>query len=118
MIYLIGDIGNTETKFCILNKEYKIIKKFKFETFKIYKKNFLRKKIFPFLYNKIETKKVFFSSVVPSVFATIKKILKKNFKINCIELKNTNYKKLIKLKVNKKQIGSDRIANAIGSYHE
>ena len=118
MIYLIGDIGNTETKFCILDKNYKIIRKFKFDTFNIYKKNFLKKKIFPFIHNKVKNKKVFFSSVVPSVFFIVKKFLKKNFKINSIELKKTSYEKLIKLKVNKKQIGSDRIANAIGSYHE
>ena len=43
---------------------------------------------------------------------------KKNFNIQCKELKQIKYTKMIKLNVNKKQIGSDRIANAIGSYHK
>ena len=36
-MYLIGDIGNSETKLCILNKNYKIIKRLSVETFKIEK---------------------------------------------------------------------------------
>ena len=32
MKYIIGDIGNTSTKISILNKEYKIIKSYDFET--------------------------------------------------------------------------------------
>ena len=31
---LIGDIGNTETNFCILNKKFKIIKRLNFDTLK------------------------------------------------------------------------------------
>ena len=64
----------------------------------------------------LENKKALFSSVVPSVFLNIKKKLKKHFKIRCYELKQTQYSQTIKIKVNKKQIGSDRIANAIGAY--
>ena len=41
------------------------------------------------------------------------RFIKKNFKSKCIELKNLNLKKLMKIKVNKKQIGSDRLANSI-----
>ena len=35
--------------------------------------------------------------------------------MKCFELKDLKINKLIKIKVNKKQIGSDRLANAIGS---
>ena len=118
MTYLIGDIGNTETKLCLFNKSYKIVERLKFETSKIHNKHFFRMKIFPFINNKVEKKKALFSSVVPSVFFIIKKNLKKSFNINCKELKQTHYSKIIKVNVNKSQIGSDRIANAIGAYHK
>ena len=42
----------------------------------------------------------------------LKNILK-NYSIKCDELKNCNLSSLVKIKVNKKQIGSDRLANAI-----
>ncbi len=58
-----------------------------------------------------------FCSVVPSSFFAIKKSFNKYFNIQCQELKQTHYSKLIKIKAKKKQIGSDRIANAIGSYY-
>ena len=43
MKYLIGDIGNTSTKICILNKEFKILRSNEFQTDKIYKGSFLKK---------------------------------------------------------------------------
>jgi type III pantothenate kinase len=56
-----------------------------------------------------------FSSVVPKVFLNIKKGLKFS-KYKVLELKNLNLNKVIKINVkNKKQLGSDRIANAIGA---
>ena len=118
MRYLIGDIGNSEIKLCILNKKFKIIKRLKVETSKIKDQSFFKKKIFPFINNKILYNKALFSSVAPTAFMNIKKKLKKNFNIQCKELKQIKYTKMIKLNVNKKQIGSDRIANAIGSYHK
>ena len=116
MTYLIGDIGNTETKLCILNKNYKIIKKIKIDTTKIINKHYFRKKIYQFVRINVKSKKAIFASVVPSVFLIVKKRLNKYFKIQSKELKKTKYSKLIKLEVNRKQIGSDRIANAIGAY--
>ena len=118
MRYLIGDIGNSEIKLCILNKKFKIIKRLKVETSKIKDQSLFKKKIFPFINNKILYNKALFSSVAPTAFMNIKKKLKKNFNIQCKELKQIKYTKMIKLNVNKKQIGSDRIANAIGSYHK
>ena len=34
MIYLIGDIGNTETKLCVLDRKFKIIKRLNVDTLK------------------------------------------------------------------------------------
>ena len=117
MMHLIGDIGNTKTKVCILDKKFKIIKKLNVDTLKIKNQYYFKKIIFSFIKGRIVNKKVLFSSVVPSVFITIKKSFKKYFNIQCQELKQTHYSKIIKIKAKKKQIGSDRIANAIGSYY-
>ena len=58
-------------------------------------------------------KKVLFCSVVPSSFNFIKKFFLRNIKKKCYEVKDLNLKSLIKIKVNYKQVGSDRITNAI-----
>ena len=71
-----------------------------------FKLNFLK-------FYSIKINKILFSSVVPSAFNTIKKFLKKNIKQSPIEIKETSLKKYVKIMVNKKQVGSDRIANAI-----
>ena len=117
MTHLIGDIGNTQTKLCILDKKLKIIKRLNIETSKIKNQYYFKKIVFSFVKDRIIHKKALFSSVVPSVFLATKKIFKKYFNIQCQELKQTRYSKIIKIKANKKQIGSDRIANAIGSYY-
>ena len=114
MKFLIGDIGNTSTKICILNSDFKILRSYNFETIKMFKGNLLktiiRKKI-----NKGLNPIFLFSSVVPKVFLNIKKSL--NFsKYKVLEIKNLNLNKVLKINVrNKKQLGSDRIANAIGA---
>jgi len=114
MKYLIGDIGNTSTKICILNSKYRILRSYNFETNKFHRinllKNIIKKKA-----NKNLNSVILFSSVVPKLFANIKKRLKlKKFKI--LEIKNLKLDKIIKINVkNKKNLGSDRIANAIGA---
>jgi len=114
MKFLIGDIGNTYTKICVLNNNFKILRSYNFETIKKFKgnliKTFIKKKI-----NKDLIPVFLFSSVVPKVFKSIKKSLKfTNYKV--LEIKNLNLNKVIKINVkNKKQLGSDRIANAIGT---
>ena len=118
MTHLIGDIGNTETKLCILNNNYKIIRRLTIDSSKLLSELYFKRKIFPFIFTKVTNKNALFSSVVPSVFLHIKKKLKEHFKIRCYELKETHYSRAINIKVNKKQIGSDRIANAIGAYHK
>ena len=63
-------------------------------------------------------KKILFSSVVPSTFKSIKKYLKKkNLKV--FEIKNLNLKNIIRIKIKKyNQLGSDRIANAVGAFYK
>jgi type III pantothenate kinase len=114
MKYLVGDIGNTLTKVSLLNKDFIIIKSLSVQTEKLYKKKFQYYFFKKFLAKDLN-KKILFSSVVPKIFKDIKKNLKKKYTF--IEIKETNINKVINLKVdNIKQVGSDRIANAIGSF--
>ena len=106
---IVGDIGNTEIKICFFYNGLK--KKFLFKTDSLNKKIIRRK--FNFLRKKIYLKNAIISSVVPKTFNQIKKIFFNLYKVNCIELKKLNLSKLISIKVNKKEIGSDRLANAI-----
>ena len=111
-MYILGDIGNTETKICLVSKNNKILKKITLsskslnnnELNRLFKKNKIQ-------FNRIE--KILFCSVVPNTFNLIKKFLSKKVKLKCFEVKNLNLKSLIKIKVNYKQVGSDRITNAI-----
>ncbi len=113
MNYLIGDIGNTNIKICKVNKKFKITKTYLFNTKDPHLKKDLIKKFNKIINNNIN-KKVLFSSVVPNVFDTISKILKKN-KFKVFEIKKFQLKKIMKFNVKKySQLGSDRIANAIG----
>ena len=111
-MYILGDIGNTETKLCLVSKNNKILKKITLSSKslnnnllnRLFKKNKIQ-------FNRIE--KILFCSVVPNTFNLIKKFLSKKVKLKCFEVKNLNLKSLIKIKVNYKQVGSDRITNAI-----
>ena len=116
MNYLVGDIGNTLTKFSLLNKKNKILISYDVLTFSLNNKKYLKKFISKIIRYK-PNKKILISSVVPTIFKKIKSNFKRN-KYNCIEIKSLNINKLIKFKVdNYKKVGSDRIANAIGSYY-
>ena len=106
---IVGDIGNTEVKICFFYNGLK--KKYLFKTDSLNKK-IIRNK-FNFLRKKIYLKNAIISSVVPKTFTQIKKIFYNLYKVNCIELKKLNLTRLINIKVNKKEIGSDRLANAI-----
>tara|TARA_B110000014_G_C20004582_1_gene520684 strand:+ start:259 stop:1008 length:750 start_codon:yes stop_codon:yes gene_type:complete len=109
---LIGDIGNTDTKICLINSNYKIVKRLIISTKKI-NKNILYKNLKFIVRKKIFIKKSLFCSVVPSQFLIIKSFLQKKFKIKCVELKSLNLNKIMKIRVNRNQIGSDRLANSI-----
>ena len=109
---LIGDIGNSETKICLLNSNYKIIKRLVLPTKKI-NQILLKKKLNFIINKKIFIRKSLFCSVVPNQFLLVKSFIQKNLKSKCVELKNLNLNKLMKIKVNRKQVGSDRLANSI-----
>ena len=111
-MYILGDIGNTETKIFLVSTNNKIIKKLILSTKDI---NYTKlNKLFIKLitdYNKL--KKIIFCSVVPKSFNIIKNFLSKKTKLKCHEVKNLDLKSLIKIKANYKQVGSDRLTNAI-----
>ena len=109
---IVGDIGNTETKICLIDKSDKIIKKIIIKT-KDINNNSLLVLLTKFKLSKINIKKVLFCSVVPKAFNQIKKIFYQKLKIKIYELKDLDLKKMINIKVNYKQIGSDRLANAL-----
>jgi len=111
-MYILGDIGNTETKIFLVSTNDKIVKKLNLSTKDI---NYIKlNRLFINLtvdYKKI--KKILFCSVVPNSFSMIKKFLSKKTKLKCHEVKDLNLRSLIKIKANYKQVGSDRLTNAI-----
>ena len=114
---ILGDIGNSETKIFLVNSKNKILNSISISSKKMNKRILNMK--FKFLlkdYSKIQ--KILFCSVVPKNFNLIKKFLSKKVKIKCHEIKDLNLKKLIKIDVNFKQVGSDRITNAISLINE
>ena len=112
-MYILGDIGNSETKLFLVNSKSRIIKDISFSSKKINVRvlnsnfNYLTKD-----YSKIE--KVLFCSVVPKSFSLIKKFVYKKIKKKCYEVKDLKLRSLIDINVNYKQVGSDRLTNAIG----
>ena len=111
-MYILGDIGNTETKIFLISKKNKIIKKLTFSTTNL-NQNKLIKLFINFKVDYSKLKKILFCSVVPKSFNIIKKFLSKKTKLKCYEVKELNLRSLIKIKVNYKQVGSDRLTNAI-----
>ncbi len=112
MYYIIGDIGNTSTRLCLLNNKSRILKSFIFETKNIFLKGYI-KKILRKLSKKSMKREILFSCVVPAALKSIKQTLKNsNYKV--IEIKSLNLKKIIKININNiNQLGSDRIVNSI-----
>ena len=112
-MYILGDIGNSETKLFLINSNNRIIKNISFSSKKINNRvlnsnfNSLTKD-----YSKIE--KILFCSVVPKSFSLIKKFVYKKIKRKCYEVKDLKLGSLIDINVNYKQVGSDRLTNAIG----
>ena len=111
-MYIFGDIGNTETKICLVSLNNKILKKTTFLS-KDINQNKLNKFFNDLKLDYKKVQKILFCSVVPKSFNLIKKFLLKKTQIRCYEVKNLNLRSLIKIKVNYKQVGSDRITNAI-----
>ncbi len=117
MNYLIGDIGNTNIKICKINNKFKIINTYFFETKNSNLKTQLNKKL-NYIVGKNINKNVLFSSVVPKVYKKISTILKRK-KYKVYEIKKFNLKKIMNFKIKQySQLGSDRIANAVGAYYK
>ena len=85
-MYVIGDIGNTETKIWVYSTQKKIIKKIILKSNSI-KSQYLKKNLFYIFKKKDVIKKAIFSSVVPKLFKLIKFFLLKNFKLKAFEIK-------------------------------
>jgi len=112
-MYIIGDIGNTETKICVYSARKKIIKKIILKS-NLINNSYLKKNLSSIIKKNVVIKKIVFSSVVPKIFKLIKIFVLKNFRLKVFEVKELNVNKLINISVNRKQIGSDRLCNAIG----
>ena len=111
-MYIFGDIGNSETKLFLVDKKEKILKRINLPTNYINDRK-LHKKIKFLTKNINDIEKILFCSVVPKSFSLIKKYFSKRTKVRCYEIKDLSLKSLIKIRVNFKQVGSDRLANAI-----
>tara|TARA_B100000963_G_C22575815_1_gene648365 strand:- start:577 stop:1323 length:747 start_codon:yes stop_codon:yes gene_type:complete len=111
-MYILGDIGNSETKVFLVNSKNKIIKNISIPSKNLNNKilklkfNFLQK-------NHFSIEKILFCSVVPKSYQLVKKFFSRIVKKRCYEVKDLKLKSLINIKVNYKQVGSDRLTNAI-----
>ena len=112
MNYIVGDIGNTSTRICLVNTKSKILKSIIFDTKKIFLKGYT-KKIFKQLFKNKIKREILFSCVVPLALKKINKDLKET-NYNILEIKSLALRKLIQINVkNINQLGSDRIVNSI-----
>jgi len=117
MNFLIGDIGNTSTKICLVElNSYKIKKIIYFNSPNINSQIFLKKFFKKIIKNNVLSIALF-SSVVPKYQFKLKNFFKNYYNIRLIEIKEKNIDKIVKINIkNNKQVGSDRIANAAGVY--
>ena len=109
---LVGDIGNTDIKISLYNNYKKLILKTRINPILL---NLNKLNLhFSFLNKYLKSiDKILFCSVVPNKFIKIKKYFEQITNKKCYELKKLKIEKLIKIKVKKNQVGSDRLANAI-----
>ena len=109
---ILGDIGNSVTKLFLVNSKDKILKKISFPS-KLITKSILNRKFKILTKDFKNIEKILFCSVVPKAFNSIKKFVSKKTKTKCYEIKDLNLKSILNIKANFKQVGSDRLANAI-----
>ena len=111
-MYILGDIGNSDTKVFLVNSKNRIIKNINFSSNQINNKILNSK--FSFLVKDFKLiEKILFCSVVPKSFELIRMFLLKKTKKKCYEVKDLKLRSLINIKANYKQVGSDRLTNAI-----
>ena len=111
---IIGDIGNTEVKICLIDNNFKIKKKINIKSTAT-SNLFIKKKLKPILKEKTKIDCIVFSSVVPAIYRKFSFFFKSTINKKVIEIKSLRLNKLINIKVNKKQVGSDRLANSIAT---
>ena len=118
MNILIGDIGNTNIKICLVDfRTFKIKKIIYFNSNKISSESSLKRELKKIIKKQSINKIALFSSVVPKYQLILKKLLKKFYKVKLKEIKESGINKIIKINIKKpKLVGSDRIANALGAY--
>ena len=109
---ILGDIGNSVTKLFLVNSRDKVLKKTSLSS-KLMTSSVLNKKFRILTKDFKNIEKVLFCSVVPKNFNFIKRFISKKTKIKCYEIKDLNLKSILNIKANFKQVGSDRLANAI-----
>ena len=98
MKVLIGDIGNTITKICLVKiNSFKIKKIIYFNSNKISSENSLKKELKKIIKKQSINKIALFSSVVPKYQLILKKLLKKLYKVKLKEIKESRINKIIKL---------------------
>ena len=114
---IIGDIGNTEVKICLVDKKFKIKKKINIQTSEI-NLSILKIKLKKIIQINKKIENIVFSSVVPEILNKFSILFKSSFNKKIIEIKKLKLDKLIDIKVNKKQVGSDRLANSISVIDE
>ena len=94
-MYILGDIGNSETKIFLVNSKNKILKSINIPTKQVNNKT-LRSNFKKIILDLKKIDKILFCSVVPKYFDLIKKFLSRRTKVKCYEIKNFNLKSLIK----------------------
>ena len=83
MNVLIGDIGNTITKICVIESNtLKILKTIYFNSNKIFSKNFLKKILKKIFKKETICRVALFSSVVPKYQTILGNFLKKNMQLS------------------------------------
>ena len=97
---IIGDIGNTEVKICLVDDNSEIKKKVSIKTNEINKYK-IKLKLKYFKNKKNEIENIVFSSVVPKIYNQFSNYFNLNFSKRIVEIKNLNLNKLIDIKVNK-----------------
>ena len=111
---IIGDIGNTEVKICLIDNNYIIKKKINIKTNKLSNLN-IKNKLKFLIKSKKKIKFIIFSSVVPEIYKKFSLFFKFYLNKKIIEIKTLKLNTIIDIKVNKKQVGSDRLANSVAA---
>ncbi len=109
---ILGDIGNSVTKLFLVNSKNKILKKISLPS-KLITSSILNRKFKILTKDFKNIEKILFCSVVPKTFKSVKKFISKKTKVKCYEIKDLDLRSILNIKANFKQVGSDRLANAI-----